>query len=61
MKFKKMEIDNYPTVKTGDLLEIEGKTFQVIGYTDAGTKLLIQIPGEYEVYKLVKKAKKENV
>lgn len=61
MKFKKLEIETYPTLKTGEHFELNGRTYEVIGYTDAGTKLLVQVPGEFEVYKLVKKSKKEVV
>lgn len=60
MKFKKIEVENYPTLKIGDQFEIDEKTYQVIGYTDAGTKLLVKILGEYEVFKFVKKTRRDN-
>jgi|GEM_PF-5524265 len=59
MKFKKLEIDYYPSSKVGDFVDIDNRSYQVIGYTDAGTRLLVQIPGEFEVFKLVKRSKKE--
>jgi len=60
MKYKILEVESYPTLKTGDQFDLNGKTYQVFGYTDAGTRLLVKLSGDYEVFKLVKKQKKEN-
>ncbi len=59
MKYEKLEIDHYPTAKCGDYVEVDNKVYVVIGYTDAGSKLLIQAQGEFNVFKLVRRTKKE--
>ena len=59
MRFKKLYIDFYPSAKVGDLVEINKKLFKVVGLTDAGTNLLVQVPGEYEIYKLVSRKEKK--
>lgn len=58
MKYTKLTVDQYPSAKCGDLLTIENQTYEVIGYTDAGSKLLVRIPGEFECFKLVLATKK---
>jgi hypothetical protein len=53
MRFKKLLVDIYPSAKVGDFIEVGDRVFKVVGFTDAGLHLLVQVPGEYQIYKVL--------